>query len=61
MQNNHVQHKCFRRFGGVIDAAWYALVGILASNQRFAVGLNRSSSFVDCAFGLLLLLSVRFY
>ncbi len=38
---------------GVIDATWYALVGILASNQRFAVGLNRSSSFVDCAFGLL--------
>ena len=38
---------------GAIDAAWYALVGILASNQRFAVTLNRASPFVDGAFGTL--------
>ena len=38
---------------GVIDATWYALVGILASNQRFAVTLNRASPFVDSAFGTL--------
>ena len=38
---------------GVIDAAWYALVGILASNPRFAVTLNRASPFIDGAFGML--------
>lgn len=38
---------------GVIDAAWYALLAILASKQRFAVTLNRASSFIDSAFGLL--------
>jgi threonine/homoserine/homoserine lactone efflux protein len=38
---------------GVIDAAWYTLVGILASNQRFAVTLNRASPFIDSAFGML--------
>ena len=38
---------------GVIDATWYALVGILASHRRFAQILNRVSPFVDSAFGLL--------
>ena len=38
---------------GVVDAAWYALVAILASNQRFAVTFNRASPFVDSAFGAL--------
>ena len=38
---------------GVIDAAWYAFIAILASNQRFAVRLNRASPFVDSAFGAL--------
>ena len=38
---------------GVIDAIWYALLGILASNERFAVTLNRASPFVDSAFGAL--------
>ena len=38
---------------GVIDAAWYTLVGILASNQRFAVTLNRALPFIDSAFGML--------
>ena len=38
---------------GVIDAAWYALVGILASNQRFAVTLNQISPFADSTFGIL--------
>ena len=37
---------------GLIDAAWYALVGILASHWRFAQILNRVSPFVDSAFGL---------
>ena len=38
---------------GAIDAAWYALVAVLASNQRFAVTFNRASPFVDSAFGAL--------
>ena len=38
---------------GVIDAAWYALVGILASNQRFAATLTRASPVIDSAFGTL--------
>ena len=38
---------------GLIDAAWYALVGVLASNRRFALILNRASPFVDSVFGLL--------
>jgi len=38
---------------GAIDAAWYALVGILASNQRFATTLNRISPFADSMFGTL--------
>jgi len=38
---------------GLIDAAWYTLVGILASHRRFAQILNRVSPFVDSAFGLL--------
>ena len=38
---------------GVIDAAWYAFVGILASNQRFSVRLHRASPFIDTAFGTL--------
>lgn len=38
---------------GLIDAAWYALVGILASNQRFAATLLRASPVIDSAFGTL--------
>ena len=38
---------------GLIDAAWYALVGILASNQRFAEMLTRASPVIDSAFGTL--------
>jgi len=38
---------------GMIDATWYALVGVLASNQRFSEGLNRAAPFVDSAFGVL--------
>ena len=38
---------------GSIDAAWYALVGILASNQRFAAALTRASPVIDSAFGTL--------
>ena len=38
---------------GLIDAAWYSLVGVLASNRRFALILNRASPFVDSVFGLL--------
>ena len=38
---------------GLIDAAWYALVGILASNQRFAATLLRASTVIDSAFGTL--------
>ena len=38
---------------GLIDAAWYALVAILASNYRFALMLNRFSPLVDSAFGTL--------
>ncbi len=38
---------------GLIDAAWYALVGILASNQRFAATLSRASPVIDSAFGTL--------
>ena len=38
---------------GVIDAAWYALVGMLASNQRFAATLTRASLVIDGAFGTL--------
>ena len=38
---------------GLIDAAWYALVGILASNQRFAATLTRASPVIDSAFGTL--------
>ncbi|MEC8003616.1 MAG: LysE family translocator [Pseudomonadota bacterium] len=38
---------------GLIDAAWYALVGILASNQRFAATLFQASPVIDSAFGTL--------
>ena len=38
---------------GVIDAAWYALVGILASDPRFAVRLHRAAPFIDSLFGTL--------
>jgi len=38
---------------GLIDAAWYALVGILASNHRFAATLTRASPVIDSAFGTL--------
>ena len=38
---------------GLIDAAWYALVGILASNQRFAAMLTRATPVIDSAFGTL--------
>jgi threonine/homoserine/homoserine lactone efflux protein len=38
---------------GMIDAGWYALVGTLASSQRFSATLNRVSPFADSAFGIL--------
>ena len=38
---------------GLVDAAWYALVGILASNQRFASMVTRASPVIDSAFGTL--------
>ena len=38
---------------GVIDAAWYALVGTLASNQYFSVRLHRATPFIDSVFGTL--------
>ena len=38
---------------GVIDAAWYALVAILASDPRFAARLNRASPCIDSVFGTL--------
>ncbi|MEC9144437.1 MAG: LysE family translocator, partial [Pseudomonadota bacterium] len=38
---------------GLIDVAWYALVGILASNQRFAATLFQASPVIDSAFGTL--------
>ena len=38
---------------GLIDAGWYALVVILASNQRFAAKLTRASPVIDSAFGTL--------
>ena len=33
---------------GLIDAAWYALVGILASNQRFAATLTGLTGYRQC-------------
>ena len=48
-----IQPAICRGLAGVIDATWYALVGILASNQRFAATLNRASPFIDSAFGTL--------
>jgi threonine/homoserine/homoserine lactone efflux protein len=38
---------------GVIDAAWYALVAIVVSNQHVAVALNRVSRHISGVFGVM--------
>ena len=52
-EQSHSTQVFAAAMAGVIDAAWYALVGILASDQRFAVRLNRASPFIDSVFGTL--------